>query len=327
MVKYLVQRLIYAVILLVIASMTSFFIIQLPPGDYLTSYLAELAASGQVVDQARVDGLRRQYGLDKPTYVQYWLWVSGMTRGDFGFSFAENRPVRVMIGERLGYSVMLSLLALVVTYGIAIPIGIYTATHQYSVGDYVLGFVGFIGMATPGFLLALVAVFLAFRYLGLNPGGLFSLQYLTEPWSWGKFVDMLKHLPLPVFIIGLGGTAGAIRVLRATLLDELRKPYVMTARAKGLPERKLLYKYPVRFALNPIASSIFYIFPAIVAGETLTGIVLNLPTVGPMLLNALLQQDMYLAGTLIMFLTFMTIVGMFVSEILLAWLDPRIRYE
>jgi peptide/nickel transport system permease protein len=259
-------------------------------------------------------------------YVQYWLWISGMPRGDFGFSFSRNRPVRTLIGERLGYSVMLSVLSLIVSYGLSVPIGIYSATHQYSIGDYIASFIGFIGLATPGFLVALVAVFFAYKYLGMKPGGLFTAKYLTEPWSWPKFLDLLTHLPLPVIIVGLAGTAGGIRVMRASLLDELQKPYVMTARAKGLRETQLLLKYPVRFALNPIASTIYYIFPAIVSGETLTGIVLNLPTVGPMLLESLLQQDMYLAGSLIMFLTFMTVIGMFVSEVLLAWLDPRIRY-
>lgn len=327
MAGYLARRVVFAVVLLILASMTSFLIIQLPPGDYLTSYIAQLRASGQEIDEARIRGLERQYGLDQPIYVQYWRWISGMPRGDFGFSFAMNRPVRALIGERLGYSVMISLLGLIVSYGLAIPIGIYSATHQYSSADYCFTFLGFIGLSVPGFLLALVVVFLAFKYLGANPGGLFSPQYLTEPWSWAKIKDLLLHLPLPVLIVGLAGTAGSIRVMRATLLDELRKPYVLTARAKGLTEWELLLKYPVRFALNPMASSIFYIFPAIVSGETLTGIVLNLPTVGPMLLNALLQQDMYLAGSLIMLLTFMTVVGMFVSELLLAWLDPRIRYE
>ena len=325
--RYLLQRLLFALVLLVLASMFSFLIIQLPPGDYLDTYITNLKASGQVVDQSRVESLRRQYGLDQPVWSQYWLWASGLPHGDFGFSFAQNRPVKDMIGERLGYSVMLSVLALIVSYGLAIPIGIYSATHQYSLGDYIANFIGFIGLAVPGFLLALVVVFFAFRQFGLSPGGLFSPKFLTEPWSTAKFVDMLAHLPVPVIIIGLSGTAGTIRVMRATLLDELRKPYVITARSKGLTEIGLLFKYPVRLALNPMASTIFYIFPLIVSGETLTSIVLNLPSVGPMLLTALLQQDMYLAGTLIMFLTFMTIIGMLVSEVLLAWLDPRIRYE
>jgi peptide/nickel transport system permease protein len=327
MVLYMLRRTLYAGMLLFFASVISFLIIQLPPGDYLTSYIAQLKASGQEVDQARIDGLRLQYGLDKPIYAQYWLWISGFPRGDFGFSFAQNRPVDQVVGERLGYSVMLSVLALVVSYTIAIPVGLYSATHQYSVGDYLFNFIGFIGLAIPGFLLALVVVYGAFKYLGVNPGGLYSRDMLTQPWGLPKFLDLVKHLPLPVIVVGLAGTAGTIRVMRASLLDELKKPYVTTARAKGLTELRILLKYPLRFALNPLASTILYIFPAIVSGETITGIVLNLPTIGPVLLESLLQQDMYLAGSLILFLTFMTVIGMFVSEILLAWLDPRIRYE
>jgi len=327
MAQYFLRRILLAVVLLFVASVIAFIIIQLPPGDYLTTYINQLKASGQDVDQARIDNLRRQYGLDQPMPVQYWLWVSGFPRGDFGFAFQQNRPVKDLIGERLGYSIMISVLALVVSYTIAIPIGLYSATHQYSIGDYLFNFIGFIGLAIPGFLLALVTVFAAYKYFGVNPGGLYSRDMLTQPWGWAKFLDLCKHLPLPVIVVGLSGTAGTIRVMRASLLDELRKPYVITARAKGLNELRILLKYPLRFALNPLASTILYIFPAIVSGETITGVVLNLPTIGPMLLKALLAQDMYLAGTLIMFLTFMTVIGMFVSEILLAWLDPRIRYE
>jgi peptide/nickel transport system permease protein len=327
MVVYFLRRILYAVGLLLISSVVAFIIIQLPPGDYLTTYINNLKASGQDVDQARIDNLKMQYGLDKPMYVQYWLWVSGFPQGDFGFAFGQNRPVKDLIGERLGYSVMLSLLALVVSYSIAIPIGLYSATHQYSLGDYLFNFIGFIGLAIPGFLLALVTLLLAYKYLGINPGGLYSRDFLNQAMSWAKFWDLVKHLPLPVIVVGLSGTAGTIRVMRATMLDELKKPYVITARSKGLSETRLLLKYPLRFALNPLASTILYIFPAIVSGETITGVVLNLPTIGPLLLRSLLQQDMYLAGTIIMFLTGMAIVGMFASEILLAWLDPRIRYE
>jgi peptide/nickel transport system permease protein len=286
-----------------------------------------LEAQGEKVDQARIDALRRQYGLDQPIYVQYWLWVSGLPLGDFGFSFDWNRPVGELIGERLAYSVALSLTALVVTYSLAIPIGIYSATHQYSIGDYAFTVVGFIGLAAPSFMVALIFMFIAFKYLAISPGGLFSPEYLDQAWSWAKFRNMLTHLPVPIIIIGLGGTAGTIRVMRANLLDEIPKPYVLTARSKGLHERKLLLKYPVRFALNPMVSTIGWVFPAIVSGETITGIVLNLPTVGPMLLRSLLNQDMYLAGSLVLFLASLTVMGMLVSDLLLAWLDPRIRYE
>jgi peptide/nickel transport system permease protein len=327
MAGYFAKRLLYTLVLLLAASVVAFLIIQLPPGDYLTSYIAQLRAQGETVDEARIEGLRRQYGLDRPVYVQYWMWVSGVPRGDFGFSFDWNRPVRDLISERIGYSVGLSLTALFITYAIAIPIGIYSATHQYSAGDYTFTVLGFIGLAAPHFMVALVFMFIAFKYLGISPGGLFSPEYLDQPWSWDKFLNMLAHIPAPLLIIGLGGTAGTIRVMRANLLDELRKPYVLTARAKGLRERKLLIKYPVRFALNPMISTIGWVFPAIVSGETITGIVLNLPTVGPLLLRALLNQDMYLAGSLIMFLAFLTVFGMLVSDVLLAWLDPRIRYE
>lgn len=327
MAGFFAKRLLYTVVLLLAASVVAFLIIQLPPGDYLTSYIAQLKAQGEMVDEARIEGLRRQYGLDRPVYAQYWMWISGIPRGDFGFSFDWNRPVRELIGERIGYSVGLSLTALLVTYAIAIPIGIYSATHQYSAGDYVFTVLGFIGLAAPHFMVALIFMFAAFRYLGISPGGLFSPQYLDQPWTWAKILNMLAHLPAPLLIIGLGGTAGTIRVMRANLLDELRKPYVLTARSKGLREGKLLIKYPVRFALNPMVSTIGWVFPAIVSGETITSIVLNLPTVGPMLLRALLNQDMYLAGSLIMFLAFLTVFGMLVSDVLLAWLDPRIRYE
>ncbi|MBE0695401.1 MAG: ABC transporter permease [Anaerolineaceae bacterium] len=327
MVLYFFRRTLYAAGLLFVASVVAFVIIQLPPGDYLTTYINNLKASGQEVDQARIENLRRQYGLDQPMVAQYWLWISGFPSGDFGFSFGQNRPVKELVGERLGYSIMLSLLAFAVTYSVAIPIGLYSATHQYSLGDYIFNFIGFIGLAIPGFLLALVALFLFYKYFGVNPGGLFSRDFLNQAWSWAKFWDLCKHLPLPVLVVGLAGTAGTIRVMRASMLDELKKPYVITARAKGLSEMRLLLKYPLRFALNPLASTILYIFPAIISGETITGVVLNLPTIGPLLLRALLQQDMYLAGSLILFLTSMTVIGMFVSEILLAWLDPRIRYE
>ena len=327
MILYFLRRVLFAIGLLFITSVVAFGIIQLPPGDYLTTYINQLKASGQDVDQARIDNLRRQYGLDQPMYVQYWMWISGFPKGDFGFAFQQNRPVKDLIGERLSYSILISVLALVVSYTIAIPIGLYSATHQYPIGDYIFNFIGFIGLAIPGFLLALVTVFLAFKYFSVNPGGLFSRDFLNQPWTLAKFWDLCKHLPLPVIVVGLSGTAGTIRVMRASLLDELKKPYVITARSKGLNELYILLKYPLRFALNPLASTILYIFPAIVSGETITGVVLNLPTIGPLLLKALLAQDMYLAGSLIMFLSIMTVIGMFASEILLAWLDPRIRYE
>jgi peptide/nickel transport system permease protein len=327
MISYIARRILYMAIMLVGVSVIAFVIIQLPPGDYMTSYLTLLKSRGEVVDEAFVAALRHQYGLDQPMYVQYWTWASGILRGYLGYSFEWNRPVNELIGERLAYSVMLSLVSLIFSYVVAVPIGIYSATHQYKLGDYVFTVFGFIGLALPAFLVALVFMFASFKYFGLSPGGLFSPQYLTQPWSLAKLGDMLMHLPVPVIIIGLGGMASIIRVVRATTLDELQKPYVLTARSKGLKENKLLYKYPVRMAVNPLASQIGWIFPAIVSGEVIVGIVLNLPTTGPLLLAALLSQDMYLAGSLIMFLAVLTILGMLVSDLLIAWLDPRIRYE
>ena len=238
MISYFLRRVFFAVSLLFITSALTFTIIQLPPGDFLTAYINDLKASGQDVDQARIDNLRLQYGLDEPMYAQYWLWISGFPKGDLGFSFQQERPVRDLIGERLKYTILISVLALVVSYSLAIPIGLYSATHQYSIGDYFFNFIGFIGLAIPGFLLALLAVFMAFKYFGVNPGGLFSRDYLNQPWSMAKFWDFMKHLVLPVIVVGLAGTAGTIRVMRASLLDELKKPYVTTARAKGLTERK-----------------------------------------------------------------------------------------
>jgi peptide/nickel transport system permease protein len=232
-----------------------------------------------------------------------------------------------LLADRIGYSIGISLVALVFTYGVAIPIGIYSATHQYSLADYVFTVIAFLGMTLPAFLVALVFMFLAYKYLGLSPGGLFSPQYMTEPWSWAKFKDLLSHLPVPIVIIALAGTGGTVRVLRALVLDELRKPYVITARAKGLKETRLILKYPVRIALNPLASTMAWLLPGIVSGEVIVSIVLNLPTTGPLLLNALLAQDMYLAGSIVMFLGLLTLVGMLLSDLLLAWLDPRIRYE
>lgn len=315
------------ILLLVVTSIVSFVIIQLPPGDFLTTYIAALKTRGEQVDLTTIERLKHNYGLGQPIYVQYWRWVSKWPHGNFGQSFQYQRPVGELIAQRLGLTVLISVIAMVFTYIVAVPIGVYSATHHYSAGDYLFTFIGFIGLTVPPFLLALVLMYMYLKYFGVSPGGLFSVKYLDQPWSWAKFFDMLKHLPLPVIIVAMGGTAGIIRVMRATMLDEVQKPYVFTARAKGLPERRVLYRYAVRMAINPLASTIGWIFPAIISGETITAIVLNLPTSGPMLLGALLSQDMYLAGTMVMFLTALTIVGMFVSDILLAWLDPRIRYS
>lgn len=327
MAGYLGRRMIYMVVLLILLSFVSFLIIQLPPGDYLSTVIARMRSLGLAVDPALIDHYERRYGLTLPLHQQYFVWFGNLLRGDLGESFIYNQPVVDLIKERILLSAAITFGTLIVTYAIAVPIGIYSATHQYSMTDYVFTVLGFIGLAVPNFLLALILMFLAFRYFGWNVGGLFSREYVVAPWSWGKFVDLLKHLPIPLFVIGTAGTASLIRILRGSLLDELRKQYVTTARAKGVPERRLLFKYPVRVAVNPIVSHIGYLLPTLVAGETLTSIVLSLPTVGPLLLEALTQQDMYLAGSLLMVLGVLALIGVLISDILLVIVDPRIRFE
>jgi peptide/nickel transport system permease protein len=271
--------------------------------------------------------LERQYDLDKPMVVRYFRWLWKMVQGDWGVSFNWNAPVIELLAERLPLTIAVSVFALAFTYAVAVPIGIYSATHQYSLADYGFTVVGFIGLAIPNFVLALVLMFVFYRFFGLSIGGLFSQEYLLAPWSWAKFVDMLKHLPVPIIAVGLAGTAALIRVMRGVLLDELHKQYVITARAKGVAERKLLFKYPVRVALNPIVSTIGWTLPAIVSGQTITAVVLSLPTVGPLLLGALINQDTYLAGSTVMLLSFLTLLGTFISDMLLVVIDPRIRFE
>ena len=327
MLSYLIRRFLYMILILLLVSVVAFIIIQLPPGDYLTSYIIQLEEMGQKVDESQIVSLKKQYGLDLPIYLQYFKWMWKMLHGDLGKSFEWNKPVSELIGERLMLTVIISLFTLIFTYAVAIPIGIYSATHQYSLGDYTFTVIGFAGLATPNFLFALVLMFMFYKYFGLSVGGLFSSQYQLAPWSVGKFIDMLKHLPIPIIVIGTAGTAGLIRVMRGCLLDELRKQYVITARAKGVAERTLLFKYPVRVAINPIISTIGWTLPGIVSGETITAIVLSLPTTGPLLYRALMCQDMYLAGSTVMFLTFLTVIGTLVSDLLLVWIDPRIRYE
>jgi len=327
MLYYVIRRLVYMLIVLWVLSVVSFIVIQLPPGDFLTSYIVRLSRSGQQVDQAQLASLRKRYGLDLPIYAQYFKWMWNMLHGDLGRSFQLNKPVSELIGERLALTATISIFTLIFTYAVAVPIGIYSATHQYSVGDYTFTTVGFVGLATPNFLLALILMFVFFKYFGLSVGGLFSPGYIWAPWSIGKFVDMLKHLPIPIIVIGTAGTAGLIRVMRGCLLDELRKQYVITARAKGVEEKVLLFKYPVRVAINPIVSTIGWTLPGIVSGETITAIVLSLPTTGPLLFSALMSEDMYLAASTLLILGFLTVIGTFLSDLLLVWVDPRIRYE
>ncbi|WP_298356537.1 ABC transporter permease [uncultured Litoreibacter sp.] len=327
MFAYILRRLLWSVPFLFAASFLAFVIIQLPPGDYVESYAAKLEADGQQVDEIRIRSLRDRFGLDEPFLVQYWKWISGISKGDFGLSFQWQQPVSELIGDRMLLSVILATSTLLFTWSIALPIGIYSAVKQYSVGDYIFSVIGFIGLATPNFLVALILMYVGVVVFGTNVTGLFSAEYANAPWSWGKLVDLLKHLIIPVVIIGTSATASLIRIMRANLLDELYKPYVTTARAKGLTEFKAIMKYPVRIALNPFASTIAWIFPQIISGSTIVAVVLSLPTVDPLMLGALLTQDMYLAGAFILLLSVMSIVGMIVSDIVLAFIDPRIRFR
>lgn len=327
MLAYLGRRFLLALLTVWAVSVLSFGIIHMTPGDYVTSYVASMAATGSVVSEAEARNLRIQYGLDQPMYVQYVRWMGLMLQGNFGMSMEWRKPVMDVIGDRLVLTVVVSLAAVVFTWIVALPIGIYSAVRQYSIGDYLFTFIGFIGLAVPSFLLALILMYLGFKYLNLNVGGLFSAQYIQAPWSLARLADLLWHLPLPAVILGLGGTAQLIRIVRANLLDELRKPYVVTARAKGLSEWQLILKYPVRLALNPFVSTIGYVFPYIVSGSIIVSLVLSLPTVGPVLLKALIAQDMFLAGTIILMLGIMTVIGTLISDLLLMWIDPRIRLE
>ena len=303
----------------------SFIIIQAPPGDYLDAYVAQLRALDQIIDDAEVESLRIRYGLGQPMYVQYFKWIGGLLRGDLGRSMQWNQPVSRVLAERLPWSVLISLVSLLFVYAVAIPIGTTSATHQYSIRDYVFTFFGFIGIAIPNFLFALILLYLYFVYTGDVVLGLFSPQFQFAPWSLAKFLDMLQHLWMPAVIIGTAGTCGLIRVMRANLLDELQKPYVLVARAKGLTKRRVLYKYPFRIAINPVVSTIGWVLPALVSGEVLVSLVLGLPTIGPVLFQSLLSQDMLLAGSIVFILSVLTVIGTLISDILLAWLDPRIK--
>ncbi len=327
MLAYIGRRALLAVFTVWAISMLAFAIIQLPPGDYVTSYIAQMAAMGSVVSDEEAQNLRIQYGLGQPIYVQYLKWMKLVVQGNFGMSMEWRRPVTEVIGDRLWLTVVVSVAALLLTWVLALPIGIYSAVRQYSVGDYVATFIGFIGLAVPNFLLALVILYFGFILFNANVGGLFTPELQDAPWSQAKVWDLLKHLPVPALILGLAGTAQQIRIMRANLLDELRKPYVVTARSKGLPESTVILKYPVRVALNPFASTIGYTLPYIVSGSIIVSIVLGLPTVGPLLLKALIAQDMFLAGTIVLLLGVMTVIGTLISDILLVWIDPRIRIE
>ena len=326
MLGFIVRRVLYMLVVIIAVSVVSFITIELPPGDYLTSYIIRLKQTGGgTVTNDQIASLRKQYALDLPAYQRYFKWMWNMLHGDMGRSFQFGEPVWDLVMQRLPMTVLLSLATLIFSYVLAIPMGIYSATHQYSVGDHTLTGLGFVGVAMPNFLLALIVMFGLNRFFGLSIGGLFSPKFATAPWSAAKFVDLLKHLPAPIAVIGLSNLAWLIRIMRGTLLDELNKPYVAVARSKGLKENKLLWKYPVRIAINPIISTIGYSLPAIFSGSTIVSIVLSIPTVGPLLFGALVSQDSYLAGSCVFALSVLTVIGTLISDILLAYVDPRIR--
>ena len=328
MLQFIVKRVLWMVPSLVAVSFLAFVLIQLPPGDYVTTYIATLAASNEVVDQNTAADLRARFGLDQPMIVQYFKWITGIVlRGDFGLSFEWQQPVGDLIWERMALTLALTFATLLATWGIALPVGVFSAVRKYSIGDYIATFFSFLGLAVPSFLLALVVMYVAAVEYGQEVGGLFSEQYLNAPWSPGKVVDLLKHLWIPVIILAVSGTASLIRVMRANMLDELHRPYVTTARAKGLSEFHLLVKYPVRLALNPFISTIAWLLPNLVSGSIIVAIVLSLPTAGPLLLQSLMSQDMYLAGAFVLLTCTLTLVGALISDILLALVDPRIRLE
>ncbi len=327
MLGYLVRRILIMVPTLIAISIVIFVIIHLPPGDYFTTYIAQLQSQGEGANLAKIAFLKAQYGFDLPLWQQYLYWAGGLLRGDMGYSFAYDLPVTKVVGDRLFLTFLVSFTTIVFTYVVAFPIGVYSATHQYSLSDYLLTFLGFLGLATPSFLFALVLVYLAHVWFGISVGGLMDPQYVGKPWSWAKAWSVFAHLWIPVIVIGTAGTASMIRRLRANLLDELQKQYVVTARAKGLHPLKALFKYPLRMALNPFVSDIGSLLPHVISGAAIVSVVMSLPTTGPMLLDALRSQDMYLAGSFLMFMEFLTVIGVFLSDIALAALDPRIRLQ
>jgi peptide/nickel transport system permease protein len=325
MLAYLLRRIGLAVITVWAITVVTFIILQLPPGDFVDAYVAQASAMGTAISAAEADALRHAYGLDQSLLVQYYKWLSHIVRGEFGQSFEYGRPVTEVIGDRLWLTILLSIGAIIVTWGLALPIGIYSAVRQYSIGDYLFTFIGFVGLAVPNFLLALIIMYVGLRVFNVSVGGLFSSEYQLAPWSWGKVIDLAQHLPVPMLILALAGTAQLVRIMRANLLDELRRPYVVTARARGLAERRVILKYPVRAALNPFASTVGYLLPYTVSGSVIISVVLSLPTVGPLLLHSLISQDMLLGSTIILMLGVLTVFGTLLSDLLLMWIDPRIR--
>jgi len=327
MLVFIIRRTLNALVTIFVISIVSFIIIQLPPGDFLTAYAASLAEQGDTVPPEQLEALREAYGLGRPLYVQYYKWISSAITGDFGRSLEWGVPAADLIWSRLSLTIAVSLSSILFVWAVAIPVGVFSATNQYSIGDYIFTFLGFIGLAIPNFMLALVLMWVGFSVFDLNVGGLFSPEMRNAPWGWAKFVDLLQHIWIPMVVVGTAGTAGLIRTMRANMLDEINQPYVETARAKGLTENGLIWKYPVRVALNPFVSTAGYALPQLIGGVIITAVVLNLPTIGPILLRALLSQDMFLAGAIVMLISILTVIGTLISDIVLALIDPRIRLD
>jgi peptide/nickel transport system permease protein len=326
MLSYLIRRVLIIIPTLIVISMISFIIIELPPGDFVSSYVRQVESQGEVSREA-LDAMRASFGLDEPIPVRYFKWISRFVQGDFGYSLAWNASVREVVGDRLTLTIVVSFSSLLFAWVLAIPIGLYSAVKQYSIGDYTFTFFGFLGLSIPNFMLALVLMYISVTQFGGSVGGLFSREFALAPWSLAKVWDLIKHLWLPVIVVGTAGTAGTIRVMRNNMLDELNKPYVTTARAKGLSEWRVIMKYPFRFAINPVISTVGWLLPQLIGGAVITSVVLNLPTTGPIFLRALREQDMYLAGFFVMILATLTVIGTLISDLLLAAVDPRIRYD
>jgi len=327
MTRYILQRLALLPLLMLVYSFVIFAIIQAPPGDFLTAYVATLASSGSSLSAEQIAAMRAQYGLDQPFFIQYLLWLQHLIYGDFGLSLEYQRPNAELIGDVLGLTLALALFSFVLTWVLAIPAGIYSATHPRSIGDHILTIVNYVGVATPNFMLALVLMWVAFAYFDISVTGLFSPDYVDKPWSFGRFIDLLQHIWLPALVLGIAGTARLSRIMRANLLDELNKPYVVTARAKGMKEWRLVLRYPARLAFNPLVSTIGWYLPLLFSGSLIVATVMNLPNIGPLLLRALVNQDMYLAGGILLIYSFLTVVGTLLSDVALALIDPRIRVE
>ena len=325
--RYILNRLIYMAIVCVFVSIITFVVIQLPPGDYLTSYVTSLEASGRQVSRDQLEALRVRYGLDSPMHVRYIKWITNFIQGDMGQSFEWNQPVNTLVWERLGLTAVISISSLIFTWIVALPIGVISALKKHTFMDYFTTFLSFLGLAIPSFMLALILMYVGFSHFNIHVGGLFSPEFQNAAWSWAKFKDLLAHLWVPTIVLGTGGTAGMVRIMRANLLDELDKLYVTAATARGLSPWRVVLKYPVRIAINPFISTIGWTLPGIISGATITSIVLNLPTTGPLLLGALRTQDMYLAGSFLMLLTILTVIGTLISDLLLVLVDPRIRFE